>query len=1163
MSKEIEYQNRDQAFIEKLLAQRTGRSSPMYTEEFSNKHDDVLQSHPWIITKSLPTFKIAGLHEKMHGLNHASIAKRIGEAGSNLSVDTVVHAMIHDFQERFSNAANGYETYPLIFSPNTLQHDTTKQRIATVDGIDFPYDVIYYEWMNQLGYQGRNAFSIVREKRIPIAGQGTSHQRPDFAVYINGIPFMFIEYKTEDSGIKEAIADLENKSTYRKVPFYVACNGRDCAVICNIEQFNIKDSTSASAYLWKVHKHTPETEALTDVECFYHEVLCQPENLYFYATQITSLDHQRGIVKNGRIQQYTAVKNFHKHLIATRAQKTRAAANLAVFHTQRSGKTVTMKFIAQLVLNHYSDLFQYIFVYAPDLQIKTVLSNEINAAGGQSLVSIDIIGGDTSKLTFEQVLKQMQLDAQNTTLGVKRIFIVNMQQLKIKAAAVYPGFNVLNIIDEGHHGQAGELADVRTKALPNATNILFTATPKTDTYVHYLGMGDVAEDKILDRFTFTQAKAADIVVNVLYIKPNTFMDAFQKSGKIGQFLDLAETQLGEKFETEAQAYDAISSYADEPAFANSAKSRFAKGLMQKIHEDIVPAKIDQIVEFQQEVKRSLTHEGVVLFEPKAIVYTEDIAHARAYIDALRVLNGGTGNVYKGLRFALDYAALDEDTSLLENDGIGCGPIGKDTPSGIDIAFRNQGTGMRIDVLIAVNKYQKGYDLPELTTVFLDKTIREPSLINQIYTRPATKRRHKTIGYSIDLTLGRTNRSTFDSSVELYDEKGSGSEQFITEEAIKEIQKGAHTVIATLKVHLGLDSTTFTKERILQAVLNPALDSERQPKQAVFFKESKALFKHIKQLKSPLYFKAQRFEITALYHAFVEFKEIYANANHLDHAKIKINLDNSLGDVYLTKEEIKSIIDSVLGVMQEKSLATLLEFKYSAATALMTEGATEGVLSDWAVAQKKEERKADLLKAVKLAEAFLEEKDKTLYELVKELMDKLGDDRNRVYDDSIQEDIVNLLKQVQAHQAAFKAEIASKYQDSAFIYYMVTGLQKEFPLLDAVKMLPLYIHVGARIDVGYIRTCRHTARHLSVQEQIKACAKAMVCDTGIDFQFTLTSLLMDYVKTWEQDNKRIFWADLKHDLKAAEYTFESFKNLQLGGPFLEDVITNVHRLQGHF
>ena len=1156
MSKEIDYQNRDQGGIEKLWAQRTGLSIPMCMEEFSTTHNHALQSDKWIVSQPLPQFHISGLREKIKDLNQNAIEKIIGTHSLNLSVDVVVDAMVADFSERFSNADNGYETYPLIFTPNTLQVDSAKQRVATVEGMAFPYDVIYYEWMNSLDYQGRNAFSVIREKRIEIPGQGTSHQRPDFAVYVNGIPFMFIEYKTEESGIKEAVADLENKSTYRKVPFYVATNGHECAVICNIEQFNIKDSTNANAYLWKVYKRTPETLNLTDVECFYHDVVCQPEHLYFYATQATSLDHQRKLVKNGRVQQFQAVKNFQQHLQATRKQKVRTAANLAVFHTQRSGKTVTMKLMAQLVLNHYNDLFQYIFIYAPDLQIKKVLSDEINAAGGSSLVSIEIIGGDTSQMTFEKALLQMHANA-TTASSIKRIFIVNMQQLKIKKAKVFLGFNVLNIIDEGHHGQAGELAEVREKVLPNATNILFTATPKKDTYVHYLGVGEQADANILDRFTFTQAKAADIVVNVLYLKPNTFIDAFTKSGKMGKFLDLAEEHLGEKFEDEAQLYDTVSNYAEDPIFSNSAKSRFAKGLMQKIHEDLVPAKIEQIVEFQKEVKASLTHEGVVLFEPKAIVYTQDIAHARAYIDALRVLNGGKGNVYKGLRFALDYAALDEDTSLVENDGIGV------EASALELAFRKQDAGTRVDVLIAVNKYQKGYDLAELTTVFLDKTVQEPSLINQIYTRPATKRRYKTVGYSVDLTLGSINRATFDASVKLYDEQGQGSGQFITEDVIVEIQKAVGQTLAVLKVHLNLDADTFTKELILQAILNPALDAERQPRQAVFFKESKTLFKHIDQLKSPLYFKAQRIEISALYHAFVEFKEIYADTKHADHGKIKISLDSTLKDAYLTKSEIQLIIASVLGVMQEKSLATLLDFKYANVAEMLANGVDGKALADWADVQTKEERKADLLKAIKLAESFLEEKDKTLYELVKALLDKLSDDRSLVYDDKVQSDIQDLLVRVQAHQAAFREELKAKYDGNAFTYYIADSLQRAFPLLNALKMLPFYVHVGARINAVYVRASRNMTQHFTVQEKIKECVKNMVGDTVLDFQFTLTSLLMDYVKSWTPEDKRIFLTDLLALLHAHKYIYEEFKQLPLGGALLEDVVTKVQKLQGHF
>ncbi len=1160
MSKEIDYQNKAQNCIEQLISQRTGITTSMYTEEFDTTYNYALQDDTWIITQSLPQFQIVGLRDKIKELNQLTIAKSIQDFGLNLTVDAVVDAMVQDFADRFEKARNGYETYPLIFTPNTLQKTNDHKRIAKVGGVDFSYDVIYYEWMNRLSYQGKNAFSFVREKRIEIPGQGTSHQRPDFAVYINGIPILFIEYKTEESGLKEAIADLENKSTYRKVPFYVATNGHECAVICNIEQFNMKDDTGANAYLWKATKSTPDIAEPTDVECFYHEVLCQPEHLYFYITQVTSLDHIRQIVKNGRVQQYQAVKNFHRHLEATRRLQQRTPANLAVFHTQRSGKTMTMKFMAQLVLNHYNDVFEYIFIYAPDLQIKKILVDEIKAAGNQSLVQIDTIGGDSS-LTFEHALKQMHANAKKAAGGVKRIFIVNMQQLKIASGKPFTGFNVLNIIDEGHHGQAGEHADVRNRVLPNATNVLFTATPKESTYANYIGV-DPNNTNVLDRFTFSQAKAADIVVNVLYLKPTTLTEALKRSGKLGEFLDRAEKELGRKFDDDAQAFDTISNYEEDPVFSNAAKRIFAKGWLEKLHQDIVPLKIKHLVDFQQEVKASLTHEGQVLFEPKAIVYTQDIAQAKAYIDAVRKLNGGVGNVYRGLRFGLDYAALDQATSLLENDGIGVERQG-DAPSPIEMAFRQQDAGVRIDVLIAVNKYQKGYDLPELTTVFLDKTIQEPSLINQIYTRPATKRRYKTVGYCVDLTLGNINRQTFNTSVQLYDDGNQGAEQFITEETITQIQNAVNAALAVLKVRLGLDATTFTKERILQAVLNPSSDAERQPRQAVFFQQSKLLFKHIDRLKSPLYFKPQKAEISALYRAFVEFKDIYADTKHPEHGKIKINLDSSLADAYLTKQEIQSIIANVLGVMKEKSLATLLDFQYSNAKDMFSTGESAIALTELVNAQKKEERKADLIKAIKLTESFLEEKDKTLYDLVKALLDKLSDDRTAIYNVDVQNEIIDFLARVQAHQAAFQTELNTKYGGSAFVYYTVDGLQRMYPLLDAVAMLSAYLYVAGQIYDVYRKTISTLTHHLTVQEKIKECAHKMANNSTVKFTFQLGALLLNYVESLEPEQRKAFWPKLLVDLQAQGCAYEQFKQLPLDGEFLEEVITKVHKLQGHF
>ena len=98
----------------------------------------------------------------------------------------------------------------------------------------------------------------------------------------------------------------------------------------------------------------------------------------------------------------------------------------------------------------------------------------------------------------------------------------------------------------------------------------------------------------------------------------------------------------------------------------------------------------------------------------------------------------------------------------------------------------------------------------------------------------------------------------------------------------------------------------------------------------------------------------------------------------------------------------------------------------------------------------------------MTESFLEEKDKTLYDLVKALLDKLSNDRTAIYNVDVQNEIIDFLARVQAHQVAFQTELNNKYGGSAFVYYVVDGLQRTYPLLDAVAMLPAYLYVAGQI-----------------------------------------------------------------------------------------------------
>ena len=199
----------------------------------------------------------------------------------------------------------------------------------------------------------------------------------------------------------------------------------------------------------------------------------------------------------------------------------------------------------------------------------------------------------------------------------------------------------------------------------------------------------------------------------------------------------------------------------------------------------------------------------------------------------------------------------------------------------------------------------------------------------------------------------------------------------------------------------------------------------------------------------------------------------------------------------------------------------------------------------------------------MTESFLEEKDKTLYDLVKALLDKLSDDRTAIYNVDVQNEIIDFLARVQAHQVAFQTELNTKYGGSAFVYYVVDGLQRTYPLLDAVTMLPAYLYVAGQIHDVYRKTISTLTYHLTVQEKIKECAHKMANNSTVKFTFQLWFLLVKYAESLEPAQRKAFWPELLGALSAQGYEYEQFKQLRLDGEFLEEVITKVHKLQGHF
>jgi len=1037
MSKETKYQTEAQSFIEKQYESYNGKAINIYTEEFNNTYDSILQECSPLIGGRVGNsqydylksqFGIIGLREKIKEFNESAIVDFLKKYKRKETLEQIVELIFDDFKHKYEKAENEAELFQLIFTPNQELKANLKREVI-LPGLKEPfgYNVVYYEQPGN--YLGKNDFYTIREHRIPIVmHQYKKTERPDFLHYINGIPLVLVEYKTEDSGILESLKDFEYKESYKKAPFKIALNdGRDVIFFSDIKLLKFKNGKDNS-FNW-VH-YLPEKKHIdnnkrefTNIEYLFDELFCQPENMYSYCVDGCSVVNSNShyYLINARIQQYYALKDIRKTLINASTGKMALPYNFEFAHAQRSGKTITMKLITYMLEKSFKKVFNTVFMYTPDLQIKDVINNELTKSGN-SKISVKMVETRTEYQEIIDDLYRLEQDGKETT-GLA-VYIVNMQKITdkelqdISTRKIIYSSKVLNIIDEAHHGQTKETALTRDTIFPNASNYLFTATGKTDMYLYYFP--DNNRSGFSNKFTISNAKQCKITVPVMFLRAEKH---FKLSQKLSQFSLEVERRLEQKYLAEGALIGLAPDDLNSEDYLDFGNKKVSDEVKKALKQETILEKINAIISFVNSVREGLP------FAPKAIVYVNSVDDAKKYIEFIQTFNAN--NEYQGYRFGVDFSSIDKicekyNPGIKDPDQISANLLK-------DRTKENEDNKTIIDILFAVDKYQKGFDLPSLLVTFLDTNISEPARMNQIFTRSATKFTGKTTGYCVDLTFENINQDTFKKSLLLYDNAEDVGDSFVDDELLESLKTVLADQFKLLMKELNLTQQNFTASMILQQVLNEQDLKIRQSRQYSFFNISKNIVSNLSKMGSPLFFKPFGLELRALNDAFNEFKTIYADKNHPEHHKILINTDISLGDgKYITNEEIRAVIAEVLFFLKENHIKDIISFDY-------TNKHKEIIVDDdtkLEVLQKfsQELKKNNIEKDLNNLADYLSKNHRELFELIKDMLAKISDDRSLIYQEITQEKLNDIESQLILVKEQIAANIETKFAGNSFLFW---------------------------------------------------------------------------------------------------------------------------------
>ena len=368
------------------------------------------------------------------------------------AADTAVDAAIEELtrpRSAMSLPAANREIYELL-------KDGVRVTVSDPDGEEELAEVLrVIDW----GNPANNDF--LAASQMWIAGE-TYQRRPDLIGFVNGIPLLLMEFKRIDELVYSAYHDnlRDYKDTIPHLFWYNAL-----IIVSNGSESRFAGFTASWEHFaeWK-RVSSEEEQGASSLETMLRG-LCDHERLLDLIENFTLfMEAQGGLIKLiAKNHQYLGASNAIQALRGIESNR----GKLGVFwHTQGSGKSVSMIFFAQKVLRKIPGNWSFVLVTD-----RMELDNQLykNFAGCSGVV----IG---QEVHAESVVHLRQLLSED-----HRYIFTLIHKFQTRTGEEHPVLSdrsdIIVITDESHRSQYDTLALNMRTALPNAAFIAFTGTP--------------------------------------------------------------------------------------------------------------------------------------------------------------------------------------------------------------------------------------------------------------------------------------------------------------------------------------------------------------------------------------------------------------------------------------------------------------------------------------------------------------------------------------------------------------------------------------------------------------------------------------------------------------------------------------------------------------
>jgi type I restriction enzyme R subunit len=594
------------------------------------------------------------------------------------------------------------------------------------DGSKKSFTIQYIDWENV----ENNVFHVVEEVVVEkMDGQGTA--RPDIVLYVNGIPFAVIECKKASISMEQGISQMIRNQgkdyipqLFKFIQIVMATNKNETQyATCNTPRkfwavWKEEDEDWLQEQISKTVHHRLPTNQDKNIISLFH-----PERLLELTRYFVLFDKNEK--KIARYQQYFAIKEILKTVEQTDQNGNRQGG--VIWHTQGSGKSLTMVMLAKYLLTEMQSIHPKVIVVTDRKELDKQIHRTFHhtrlkasrATSGKHLV--DLINDNSADIVMTLVHKFDTAAVKQKPILSKDIFI---------------------LVDESHRTQYGELHNKMKQVFPNACYLGFTGTPlmkkEKNTMVKF--------GKLIHAYTIADGVRDKAIVPLLYEGKMVEQTVNRKA--IDHRLEMITRHLNEK-----QKEEVMRKWSKFERIASS-------------DQRIKMIAFDINDHFLRNYKTKGSHF-------KAMLATNSKKEAIRYLEAFEELGD--------LNCAVVISPPDQREGHHEVDESSDDIVQRfwkkmmekyedaDTyEETIKDEFVN---GDDIDLLIVVDKLLTGFDAPKATVLYIDKPLKEHGLLQAI-ARVNRLCEGKDYGLIVDY---RGLLDKLDEALEMY--RGGGLENF--------------------------------------------------------------------------------------------------------------------------------------------------------------------------------------------------------------------------------------------------------------------------------------------------------------------------------------------------------------------------------------------------